>query len=121
MEYKLTYTHAQNNRTIDCLLQVHIAKESTKFGFGIEEIKKTIENAKAFKNINIKGLMGMATFTKDLNQINSEFASINLLFKQIKTKDLNTLSIGMSGDYQLAINNGSTMIRVGSAIFGERN
>ena len=112
---------AQNNRTIDCLLQVHIAKESTKFGFGIEEIKETIENAKAFKNINIKGLMGMATFTKDLNQINSEFTSLNFLFKQIKTKDLNTLSIGMSGDYQLAINNGSTMIRLGSAIFGERN
>ena len=111
----------QNNRIIDCLLQVHIAKENTKFGFKIEEINKTIEEAKEFTNITIKGLMAMATFTNNTNQINKEFIRIHNLFEKIKTKKLNTLSIGMSSDYQLAINNGSNMIRVGSAIFGNRN
>ena len=111
----------QNNRIIDCLLQIHIAQESTKFGFDIEEIKKVISIAKEYKNIKIKGLMGMATFTNDSKQINKEFKSIYQIFKKVKNKTLNTLSIGMSGDYKLAINNGSTMIRVGSAIFGERN
>ena len=111
----------QNNRIIDCLLQVHIAKESTKFGFDIEELEKVISTAKEFKNINIKGLMAMATFTNDSKQINKEFESINKIFKKVKNETLNTLSIGMSGDYKLAINKGSTMIRVGSAIFGDRN
>ena len=111
----------QNNRIIDCLLQVHIAKENTKFGFKIEEINKTIEEAKELKNITIKGLMAMATFTDEIKQINKEFISIHNLFKKIKTKKLNTLSIGMSSDYQLAINKGSNMIRLGSAIFGNRN
>ena len=111
----------QNNRIIDCLLQVHIATENTKFGFRIKEVEKVIEASKGFKNITITGLMAMATFTDDSNQINKEFASINQLFKKVKTKELNTLSIGMSGDYKLAINNGSTMVRIGSAIFGHRN
>ena len=111
----------QNNRIIDCLLQIHIAQESTKFGFDIEEIKKVISIAKEYKNIKIKGLMGMATFTNDSKQINKEFKSIYKIFKKVKNKTLNILSIGMSGDYKLAINNGSTMIRVGSAIFGDRN
>ena len=111
----------QNNRIIDCLLQVHIAKENTKFGFKIEEINKTIEEAKELNNITIKGLMAMATFTDEIKQINKEFISIHNLFKKIKTKKLNTLSIGMSGDYQIAINKGSNMIRLGSAIFGNRN
>ena len=111
----------QNNRIIDCLLQIHIAQESTKFGFDIEELEKVISSAKEYKNINIKGLMGMATFTNDSKQINKEFKSINKIFKKVKNKTLNTLSIGMSGDYKLAINNGSTMIRLGSAIFGDRN
>ena len=111
----------QNNRIIDCLLQVHIAKESTKFGFDIEELEKVISIAKEYTNIKIKGLMGMATFTNDSKQINKEFESIHKIFKKVKNETLNTLSIGMSGDYKLAINNGSTMIRVGSAIFGERN
>ena len=112
---------SQNKRVIDCLLQIHIATESTKFGFGIQEVEKAVEKSKEFKHIKIKGLMAMATFTDDFEQINKEFASINELFKKVKTKELNTLSIGMSGDYKLAINNGSTMIRVGSAIFGNRN
>jgi len=111
----------QNNRIIDCLLQVHIAKESKKFGFKIEDIKTVIEESKRFEHITIKGLMAMATFTDDIQQINKEFISIHNLFKKIKTKKLNTLSIGMSSDYQLAINNGSNMIRLGSAIFGNRN
>ena len=111
----------QNKRVIDCLLQVHIANEQTKFGFQIEAIEKTIEISKDFKNINIKGLMAMATLTDNINQINKEFTSINKLYKKVKNDNINTLSIGMSGDYKLAINNGSTMVRVGSAIFGKRN
>ena len=111
----------QNNRIIDCLLQVNIASESTKFGFGTDEIESTLIAVKEFKNINIIGLMGMATFTDDKKQVNNEFALLSELFKKVKTSSINTLSIGMSGDYKLAINNGSTMIRVGSAIFGHRN
>ena len=110
----------QNKRVIDCLLQVHIANEQTKFGFQIEAIEKTIEISKGFKNTNIKGLMSMATFTDNINQINKEFTSINKLYKKVKNNNITTLSIGMSGDYKLAINNGSTMVRVGSAIFGKR-
>tara|TARA_B100001964_G_scaffold180650_1_gene199647 strand:+ start:1336 stop:1977 length:642 start_codon:yes stop_codon:yes gene_type:complete len=111
----------QNNRVIDCLLQVHIANESTKFGFGLDEIDLVVINVRQFKNINIKGLMGMATFTDDRNQISNEFTSLERLFYEIKNKNINILSIGMSGDYDIAIKNGSTMIRVGSAIFGSRN
>ncbi len=110
----------QNNRVIDCLLQVHIASESTKFGFGTDEIESALITGEEFKNINIIGLMGMATFTNDEKQVNNEFALLSKLFEKVKTSSINTLSIGMSGDYKLAINNGSTMIRVGSAIFGHR-
>ena len=111
----------QNNRIIDCLLQVHIAKESTKSGFKIYEIKTILETSNEFKNISIIGLMAMASFTNDIKQINKEFMKVNQLFTEIKTKKINTLSIGMSGDYELAIKNGSNMIRLGSAIFGKRN
>ncbi len=111
----------RNNRVIDCLLQVHIASESAKFGFGLDEIDLVLVDVRQFKNINIKGLMGMATFTDDKNQISNEFASLKRLFSEIKNKNINILSIGMSGDYDIAIKNGSTMIRVGSAIFGARN
>ena len=111
---------AQNKRIIDCLLQVHIATESSKFGFGINELEDTLIAVQEFKNINIKGLMGMATFTNDRTQIRKEFSSLRMVFNQIKTHQINTLSIGMSGDYQIAIENGSTMIRIGSAIFGTR-
>ena len=111
----------QNNRVIDCLLQVHIASESTKFGFGTDEIESALITGEEFKNINIIGLMSMATFTNDEKQVNNEFALLSKLFEKVKTSSINTLSIGMSGDYKLAINNGSTMIRVGSAIFGHRN
>ena len=99
---------------------IHIATESSKFGFKINEIKDALIAVQKFKNINIKGLMGMATFTNDRTQIRKEFSNLEMVFNQIKTPQINTLSIGMSGDYQIAIENGSTMIRIGSAIFGAR-
>ena len=111
----------QNNRTIDCLLQVHIATERSKFGFGREEVESTLNQAEEFKNIRITGLMGMATFTDDTQQVVDEFKSLKTIFDSIKNEHITTLSMGMSGDYQLAIEQGSTMIRVGSAIFGHRN
>ena len=112
---------AQNNRKIDCLLQVHIAKEDTKFGFEIHEIKDALLATSSFKNISIVGLMGMATFTDDNNPIKVEFKSLKTVFDSIKNNKITTLSMGMSGDYPLAIEQGSTMVRVGSAIFGRRN
>lgn len=111
----------EHNRIINCLLQVHIAKEKTKYGFKIYEVEEVIKKSKEFTNIKISGIMGMATFTDKTEQINKEFSRINTLFKKINRKEINILSIGMSSDYQLALNNGSTMIRVGSAIFGKRN
>jgi len=111
----------QNNRVIDCLLQVHIATESTKFGFDITDVKKAIAIAKEFQNIRIVGLMGMASFTDNKQQVIQEFKSLKVVFDTAKNKDITTLSMGMSGDYQLAIEQGSTMVRVGSAIFGHRN
>ena len=110
----------QNNRIIDCLLQVHIAQESSKFGFGINEIQQTIKEAEQFKNIKISGLMGMATFTDNTKQIAAEFQSLKDVFDRVKNQDISILSIGMSGDYKIAIEKGSTMIRIGSAIFGSR-
>lgn len=110
----------QNKRIIDCLLQVHIAQESSKFGFGINEIQQTIKEAEQFKNIKISGLMGMATFTDNTEQIAAEFQSLKDVFDRVKNQDISILSIGMSGDYKIAIEKGSTMIRIGSAIFGSR-
>ena len=111
----------QNNRKIDCLLQVHIAKEDTKFGFEIHELAQVLLAALSFKNISIIGLMGMATFTNDNNQIKEEFKNLKTVFDSIRNDKITTLSMGMSGDYPLAIEQGSTMVRVGSAIFGDRN
>ncbi|MBU3012503.1 YggS family pyridoxal phosphate-dependent enzyme [Polaribacter vadi] len=115
----------KHNRIINCLLQAKIAKEDSKFGLSFNEIE-TILSAKeteALENIKIVGLMGMATFTDNKNQLKEEFLSLKNLFNQLKTKysSLEILSMGMSGDYKLAIENGSTMIRVGSSIFGHRN
>ena len=109
------------NRIIDCLLQIHIAKEKNKFGFKINEIENVIERSKNLKNINIIGLMGMATFSKNQDDIKKEFENLNKEFEKKKSKDFNTLSMGMSNDYKIAIQNGSTMIRLGSSIFGPRN
>tara|TARA_R110000782_G_scaffold186164_3_gene276303 strand:+ start:73328 stop:73987 length:660 start_codon:yes stop_codon:yes gene_type:complete len=116
---------AQNERVINCLLQIHIAEEDTKFGFDEKEVIELIKS-EAFqdlKNIKVVGLMGMATFTENENQIRKEFKNLKKLFDNLSTLyfPLSTLSIGMSGDYQIAIEEGSTMIRVGSSIFGERN
>ena len=115
----------QNERIINCLLQIHIAEEDTKFGFDEKEVIELIKS-EAFqdlKNIKVVGLMGMATFTDDENQIRKEFKSLKKLFDklQISNHQFQILSMGMSGDYQIAIEEGSTMIRVGSSIFGERN
>ena len=110
----------QNNRIIDCLLQVHIAQENTKFGFALDEVEDVVEDAEQYKYVNIKGMMGMASFTTNKTQIKSEFALLRTLFDNLKNEQLNILSIGMSADYELAICNGSTMVRVGSAIFGDR-
>ena len=116
-------------KKVNCLLQVHIALEDTKFGFSSEELLQTmeIENINELHNIQICGLMGMATYTNDKNQIRSEFRTLKSLFDKLKSnyfveKDsFCELSMGMSDDYQLAIEEGSTLVRVGSLIFGSRN
>ena len=116
---------AKNNRVIDCLLQVHIAQESTKFGLNETELNDIIHQqlTTPFPNIRIVGLMGMATFTSDNVQIKQEFTFLKTLYDKTRNqlKDISILSMGMSGDYAIAIEVGSNMIRVGSKIFGERN
>ena len=113
----------KNNRTIGCLIQIRIAQEETKFGFPAEELSSLVEAAKQFPNIEIKGLMGMASFTSNQEQIRQEFRNLAEIFSEFKfvKPESTILSMGMSGDYQMAIEEGSTMIRVGSKIFGERN
>ena len=120
----------KNNRIIDCLLQVYIAEEESKFGLDEKELNEIFEFVQDAKNemnhIRIVGLMGMATFTNNQNQIKKEFSRLKTIFdsySNLNTKNcqLNTLSMGMSGDYQLAIECGSTMVRIGSSIFGNRN
>ncbi|WP_165749712.1 YggS family pyridoxal phosphate-dependent enzyme [Cellulophaga sp. Z1A5H] len=112
------------DRTINCLLQIHIAEEDTKFGLDKEELFAILDSDefKALNNINIKGLMGMATFTENEDQVRREFKSLKTLFdlSTIKLDHLDTLSMGMSGDYKMAIEEGSTMVRIGSSIFGSR-
>ena len=109
----------KNDRVIKCLIQVRIAKEETKFGIPSNELEPLLKHAKSFSNIKIKGLMGMASFTKNKKQIRNEFKLLANLFKY--HSDLQVLSMGMSGDYLIAIEEGANMIRVGSKIFGERN
>ena len=120
---------AKNNRIIDCLLQVYIAEEESKFGLDeqeLEELLKQVQQDKEnYKNIRIVGLMGMATFTENKNQIEKEFKHLKTIFDKVAaSKDainrVSILSMGMSGDYQLAISCGSTMVRIGSSIFGSR-
>ncbi len=116
---------AKYNRIIPCLLQMHIAEEDTKFGLDIKELDEIIdsEEFKSMKSIKIHGLMGMATFTDNENQIRKEFKSLKNIFDDLKPrlKDIDTLSMGMSSDYKIAIEEGSTMVRIGSSIFGSRN
>lgn len=114
----------KHNRVISCLLQIHIAQEETKFGMDEQEAQSVLSSYKTeFANVKIVGLMGMATFTEDENQIRKEFNYLKSLFDTLKSEhsELEILSMGMSGDYQMAIEEGSTMVRVGSSIFGERN
>ena len=115
----------KHHRTIDCLLQMHIAEEETKFGLDVSELENILTSGefKELKNIRILGLMGMATFTKDETQIRKEFRTLTSHFKIAKAvlPDISVLSMGMSGDYRAAIEEGSTMVRIGSSIFGARN
>ncbi len=119
----------KNNRIIDCLLQMYIAEEESKFGLDEEELAGIIrfitQNKEIYKNIRIVGLMGMATFTDNQEQIKKEFTHLKSIFDKFQPQNtencqLNTISMGMSGDYQLAIECGSTMVRIGSSIFGGR-
>ncbi len=117
----------KNNRVINCLLQIHIAEEETKFGLNEEELSDLLqsETFKNLRNIKIVGLMGMATFTENQTQIKKEFQHLKSIFDKNQqptthNRQLTTLSMGMSGDYQLAIECGSTMVRIGSSIFGGR-
>jgi pyridoxal phosphate enzyme (YggS family) len=120
----------KNDRVIDCLLQMHIAKEETKFGLDEEELSSILDSSvfQEMKNIRIRGLMGMATFTDNQDQIKKEFLYLKSIFDLLLNRDainhvstLPILSMGMSGDYKLGIECGSTMIRIGSSIFGGRN
>ena len=110
----------QYDRVIHCLLQIHIAQESSKFGLSEDEAIELLEMNLA--NVSVDGLMGMATFTNDKQQIRSEFKSLKNTFEKAKSKfnNLSILSMGMSGDYNIAIEEGSNMIRIGSSIFGSR-
>lgn len=116
------------SRTIQCLLQVHIAREETKFGFSESEVLEMLqsEQFQTLKNIRVCGLMGMATLTDDVAQIRNEFKGLKTLFEKIKalqipSVSMKELSMGMSSDYAIAVEEGSTLVRVGTAIFGERN
>jgi pyridoxal phosphate enzyme (YggS family) len=116
-------------RVIDCLLQIHIAEEETKFGFSMRELEEVFEKEASleFKSVRICGVMGMATFTSDLMQVKKEFAYLKECFNTLKNRYFNEdikfreISMGMSGDYEIAIKEGSSIIRIGSLIFGERN
>lgn len=117
----------KNNRIIDCLLQVHIAEENTKFGFDKNEILELIKSDEFLNlgNIRIKGLMGMATFTDNQHQIRKEFSTLKQLFDELQSEHhpllhIEILSMGMSNDYPSAIEQGSNMVRIGSKIFGQR-
>jgi len=112
---------AKNNRIIDCLLQVYIATEETKFGFDEAELKHV--QAAKYSNVQIMGLMGMASFSKDLNLVRNEFKQLEKLYTKLPSMQIKPtiLSMGMSGDYPMAIEEGSTMVRIGSLLFGERN
>ncbi len=120
---------SKHNRSIDCLLEFHIAEESTKFGLNIEEAEEILlhPDIKTLSNIRICGVMGMATYTDDTQQIHREFAHLHEIFDHLKKKffsgepSFKEISMGMSGDYKVAIKEGSTIVRIGSKIFGARD
>jgi len=119
---------AANDRVIPCLLQVHIAKEDTKSGFAVDELDKFLESGewKECKNVEIRGVMGMATYTDDESVVRSEFRELKSIFDKYKESffpdqpSFKEISMGMSGDYKIAVEEGSTIIRVGTLIFGNR-
>jgi pyridoxal phosphate enzyme (YggS family) len=119
----------KNNRIINVLLQFHIANEDSKFGLSLEECIQLLESEEylVMQNVKIQGVMGMATFTKDQEQVRSEFKSLKTIYDELKSSSLSSedgfsiISMGMSGDYEIAIEEGSNMIRIGSTIFGARN
>ena len=113
----------KEDRTIDCLIQIKISKENSKFGLKIEDFEGFYKSLKTYKNLNIIGLMGMATFTNDTEIIDKEFKMIKRIYDDVASTDskFRVLSIGMSDDYNIALKNGSNMIRIGSKIFGKRN
>ncbi len=116
----------KNNRIIDCLLQVHIAQEETKFGFDEDELLNTnFDELHELKNVRVTGLMGMASFTEDMDKVRREFRYLKALFVQFSllssvNSHLSTLSMGMSSDYKIAVEEGSNMVRIGSLLFGAR-
>ena len=118
----------RNDRPIDCLLQGYIAQEESKFGLSAEEVQALVESDDFpnLENVRITGLMGMATFTDDMKQVRSEFHFLNSLFQDLRTRYrmpniiMQEVSMGMSGDYKIAVEEGSTMVRIGSLIFGPR-
>ena len=116
----------KNNRIIDCLLQIHIAEEETKFGFNENELKELISSdLTVYRNVQIKGLMGMASFTDDIQKVRNEFKFLKRLFDKysswsIVNYQFSILSMGMSADYEVAIEEGSNMVRIGSLLFGKR-
>lgn len=116
---------AQYDRVIDCLLQVHIARETTKFGFDRDELRNLFEDEalSQLQHVRIRGLMGMATFTEDMEQVRSEFRNLKSLYDEFSNsrEGMDILSMGMSGDYTIAVEEGSTMVRIGSSIFGFRD
>ncbi|GAB5550694.1 MAG: YggS family pyridoxal phosphate-dependent enzyme [Saprospiraceae bacterium] len=119
----------KNDRTIACLLQFHIAEENTKFGLDWSEAQEMLDSEmfKAMEHIEIQGVMGMATYTDDLTQVRKEFQRLKEIHRQLKQTyfsnqaSFKEISMGMSGDYELAIEEGSTMVRIGTLLFGERN
>ncbi|MEN8203415.1 MAG: YggS family pyridoxal phosphate-dependent enzyme [Bacteroidota bacterium] len=119
----------KHDRVIDCLLQIHIATEQTKFGFSREELLDVLrsESFREMGNVRIRGLMGMATYTEHSDQIREEFRHLKRIFDELRvsvfssSSKFDQLSFGMSGDYQLAVEEGSNMVRIGSLIFGARN
>ncbi|MES2646480.1 MAG: YggS family pyridoxal phosphate-dependent enzyme [Bacteroidota bacterium] len=116
---------AKNDRVIHCLLQVHIATEETKFGFDETELKTVLNNLESLKNIQVDGLMGMASFSDNPQQVRSELRSLKVIFNKyssltVANATFTILSMGMSGDYIMAVEEGSTMIRIGSLLFGAR-
>jgi PLP dependent protein len=110
-------------RKIDVLLQVHIAREETKFGFDDTELDEVVQILPGFNHLNIKGLMGMASLTEDISQVKSEFQQLKQLYKKYSylIPSFSILSMGMSGDYKIAVEQDSNMVRIGSLLFGERH